>query len=120
MSVVGLLLAVVVWRVTRLVTTDRAFRPVRDRVVARWPVTPEDAQTAPGRGGYWRVVPVAERRRVRPSGPGYWIECPWCVAPWVATVLTAVTARFVSVPAPVLVAAAAAAGASLIHALLER
>lgn len=52
-----ILAAFIATRVTRLVTADRVFQPLRDRVITRF-----------GMGHSFT----------------YWIHCPWCVGVWVS------------------------------------
>lgn len=52
-----ILAAFIATRITRLVTADRVFQPLRDRIITRF-----------GMG--------------RPLT--YWIHCPWCVGVWVS------------------------------------
>lgn len=47
------------------------------------------------------------------------IQCPWCAGSWVTIFVTAATAWYTSVPAPVLVGAAAAAVVGLLAQIDE-
>lgn len=81
------LLALTVYRATRLVTCD-SFPPalrLRSFIV--------------NRGPEWL---------------GDLVTCPWCASVWLSAAITATTQLFISVPAPVLVSAAATVFAGLL------
>lgn len=96
-------LALAAYRLTRLATTDSLFASWRHRWYRRFP--PNDHYRAmvrqPGQGWVQGPNPV---RRTHPLGQ--LVECPWCIGAWISIALVATTAQYISIPLPVLVAAA--------------
>lgn len=85
MSVVELIVLILAsFRVTRMVTRDTIFDPLRDRI--------PDSET----------------------GLGYLIRCDWCAGVWVSGIIVGVTAQLISIPLPVLVWLACAGGLGLL------
>ena len=71
-----IILALAVFRATRLITTDVVLNPVRERIWRRYP---------PERGGL-----------------GYLITCDWCSSIWVSSLFVAL---YTIAPTPVIVVA---------------
>jgi hypothetical protein len=96
-----LLVTLVSYRLTRLVVDD-AFPPVawvRNRLTG--------AESGVAR---WRLVP---------EWVGDLVSCSWCASVWVSAGVTGLTAAWTSVPLPLLVWGAAAAGAAWLAHLEE-
>ena len=89
------LLAVMIWRVTRLLVQDQfpPVRAIREWFIRTWGVVDPDGAITGGRrlGGIGYAV-------------AYLWTCPWCMSVWVAAGTVAVADWRLSVPLPWLVA----------------
>jgi len=104
-----ILLALAVFRLTRLVTTDVITEPLRRRVWARWPaedtIFPDDGtveqgddpaygRTSAGVEVFWSDTDQAWAV-VSPTTVGYLVGCDFCVSVWLAlAVVSAATVLF--------------------------
>lgn len=117
------LLALACHRVTRAITVDVVALPVRELIRNRWPEDPTRAITRWSRSG-WRALPESRRRKPRMHGPGYFIQCGWCVGWWVAGALVLAVCPLLpgfDTPAEVLLTwPAVAAAADLVRLVEDR
>lgn len=73
------------FRITRMITRDTIFDPLRDK------------------------IPDEDDNRL-----GYLIRCDWCAGVWVSAAVVGVAAQFISIPLPVLVWLACAGALGLL------
>ena len=89
-------LTVATWRVTRLLVADEfpPTRALREIVLRTWGQIDRAGHITGGRrwGGLGHAI-------------AYLWTCPWCMSPWVAAALIALTERWANVPLPWLVGA---------------
>lgn len=133
-----LVLSLVSWRLSRLITTDTITRPYRSRILDRWPPSEDSDEHSRAfrhvsgprdlhrneRGfqseGVYRHVPVEERARIRPYGPGLLVSCGWCLSVWASAAVVAAAAFTVGVAAPVVCWGAVCGGSALLHVAESR
>jgi len=115
--VVLLLLVGFTARLARLIQADHLTARLRERIYDRWPYDAARGRMTAAWAPELREVVFAPRLMTEPVPPsplGYWLHCPWCLGLWLAVIVVAVVAQLVSLPLPVLWAAAVAEGVGLL------
>lgn len=92
----AVVIALAVYRITRLVTDDTILEPIRERVLARFPAYDTEYADDPGvespTNAYGRALFESAPGRYFPveaSWFGTLISCSWCASVWVAALVTA-------------------------------
>lgn len=91
----AVVVALAVYRLTRLVTEDTILEPIRDRILARFPAYDTEYQDDPGvespTNAYGRALFESAPGRYYPvdaSWLGTLISCAWCSSIWLAGLVT--------------------------------
>lgn len=106
------------YRASRFLARDTLIAPWRHRFFRRFPPTKEyclyyRAAGLNGKPGVWQMAATVEQSGRKTSLIGRLVECFWCSSVWFAAALTAIAARYTSVPLPGLVWAASCTVAGL-------
>jgi hypothetical protein len=113
------LLVLGVSRLLRLIQADKITERARELIYNRWPYDAKRGALLAEWKPETREVSFSVRRNlgiedVRPTRLAYLLSCPWCLGLWVSALAVAVVAQLISVPLPVLWAAALAHAVSLV------
>jgi len=81
-----LILSLAVFRISRLIVTDRISEPLRLRLLARFPSS-ETVFTEPGPGRFW-AESLDGWAVEHPHWLGELVSCMWCVSWWISLIVT--------------------------------
>ena len=107
-------------RLLRLIQADKITERIRETLIYnRWPYDAKRGALLAEWKPEAREVSFSVRRNlgiedVRPTRLAYLLSCSWCLSVWVSAIAIAAVAQLVSVPLPVLWAAALAHAVSLV------